>query len=41
MSVEDSLLAVGSDIGSQNILAASKINKAIVLFLRQVDMDEG
>lgn len=35
VSVEDCLLAVGKEIGPDNIKSASRMNKAIVVFLSQ------
>ncbi len=33
-SIEDVLLAVGAEVGHENISSASRMNKAVVVFLR-------
>lgn len=38
VSVEDCLIAVGNEIGAQNILSASRMNKAFVVFLKELTM---
>lgn len=38
VSVEDCLIAVSNAVGAQNILSASRMNKAVVIFLRQTSM---
>ncbi len=36
ITVEDCLIAIGSEVGSRNIVSASRMNKAVVVFLREV-----
>ena len=38
ITVEDVLNAIGVDLGASNILSASRINKAIVVFLKEESM---
>lgn len=38
VSVEDCLVAVGNAVGASNILSASRMNKAVVIFLRETFM---
>lgn len=38
VSVEDCLIAVGRAVGAQNILSASRMNRAVVIFLRETSM---
>ncbi len=37
-SVEDVFVAVGEQIGFENIISASRINKAIVTFLKELSL---
>jgi len=38
ITVEDCLKAISSDIGARNILSASRMNKAVVVFVREESM---
>lgn len=38
VSVEDCLIAVGNTVGALNILSALRMNKAVVIFLRETSM---
>lgn len=38
ITVEDCLIAISSEVGARNIVSASKINKAVVVFLREVSL---
>ncbi len=38
ITVEDCLIAIGSEVGSRNIVSASRMNKAVVVFLREVSL---
>lgn len=38
VSIENVLCAIGGEIGAQNIMSASRMNKAIVVFLKEVEM---
>lgn len=38
VSVEHCLVAIGNEIGAQNILSASRMNKALVVFLKELTM---
>lgn len=38
LSIEDVLVAIGREIGAQNIMSASRMNKAMVVFLKEVEM---
>lgn len=38
VSVEDCLIAVSNAVSAQNILSASRMNKAVVIFLRETSM---
>ncbi len=40
ITVEDCLNAIGNEIVARNILSASRMNKAIVVFLREESMVE-
>lgn len=39
--VESVLVAIGREIGAQNIMSASGMNKAVVVFLKEVGMECG
>lgn len=36
ITVEDCLIAIGSEVGARNIVSASRMNKAVVVFLKEV-----
>lgn len=38
ISIENVLVAIGREIGAQNIMSASRMNKAIVVFLKEIEM---
>lgn len=38
ISIESVLVAIGREIGVQNIMSASRMNKAIVVFLKEIEM---
>ncbi len=38
ITVEDCLIAIGSEVGARNIVSASRMNKAVVVFLREVSL---
>ncbi len=38
ISIESVLVAIGREIGAQNIMSASRMNKAIVVFLKEIEM---
>lgn len=38
VSIENVLVAIGREIGAQNIMSASRMNKAMVVFLKEVEM---
>lgn len=38
ISIESVLVAIGREIGAQNIISASRMNKAIVVFLKEIEM---
>lgn len=38
ITIENVLVAIGKEIGAQNIMSASRMNRAIVLFLKEVEM---
>lgn len=38
VSIENVLVAIGREIGTQNIMSASRMNKAMVVFLKEVEM---
>lgn len=38
ISIESVLVAIGREIGTQNIMSASRMNKAIVVFLKETEM---
>lgn len=38
ISIENVLVAIGCEIGAQNIMSASRMNKAIVVFLKEIEM---
>jgi len=38
VSIENVLVAIGGEIGAQNIMSASRMNKAMVVFLKEVEM---
>lgn len=38
VSIENVLVAIGRELGAQNIMSASRMNKAMVVFLKEVEM---
>ncbi len=38
MSIEDVLIAISEQVGGLNIKSASRMNKALVIFLKEVSM---
>ncbi|KAL0148444.1 hypothetical protein M9458_056254, partial [Cirrhinus mrigala] len=38
ISIENVLVAISREIGAQNVMSASRMNKAIVVFLKEIEM---